>query len=430
MPKKLRLFAVLWIAALSISYSGSYGDAVVSADPNIQVTVVSTPGLTSPTGFQFVDDDTFFAIEKNSGNVRYYNNGSSSVALTLPVDSSSERGLLGIALDPNFSTNNSVYLYYSQAAAGGGWAENRVSRFTFNGTSLASETPLLSFPFDPSQANGPNHNGGPLRFGPDGMLYGVIGDLNRFGQEQNNTSAATSANAGGIFRINTDGSIPSDNPFVGGPSGFEQWFAYGVRNSFGLAFDPVTGNFWDTENGPDVFDEINLVTAGFNSGWKSLMGPSSLNPGGLNNLVQVPGSSYSDPEFSVQNPIGITSLEFLAGSILGSAYDDAVLFGDVNTGNIYLLRLNDARTGFVLDGSLTDLVANSQSELNNLLFGTGFGIVTDIQVGPDGAIYIASLTNNAIYRVVPEVDSLLMSSMAASVIGLFCVWKRSRLAMR
>ena len=399
------------LAALIVN-AGSYGASLV---PNLTVETVSTPDLSGPTGFQFVDSDTFFAIEKGSGIVRYYNNGAASQAIVLPINSFTERGLLGIALDPQFSTNGSVYLYYSQAAnLGDPWIENRVSRFTFNGATLGSETPLLSFPTDPTQANGPNHNGGPLRFGPDGNLYGVVGDMNRNGLEQNNTSASVSSDSGGIFRIATDGSIPSDNPFVGGQAGFEQWYAYGVRNSFGLAFDPITGKFWDTENGPDTNDEINVVASGFNSGWTSLMGPSSANPGGLNNLFQVPGSSYSDPEFTISDTIGITSLGFLAGSKLGSAYDDAVIFGDVNTGKLYLLHLNATRTGFALNGNLSDLLADSQTELNQLLFGTDFGIVTDIQVGPDGAVYISSLTNNAIYRVVPEFPAIGLVGAAAT----------------
>ena len=117
---------------------------------------------------------------------------------------------------------------------------------------------------------GPNHNGGPIAFGPDGKLYGITGDLNRNEAEQNyQAQANNSSQVGGIYRLNDDGTVPGDNPFSGHSNAdFHRWFAYGIRNSFGLTFDPATGNLWDTENGPGSYDEVNLVAPGFNSGWE------------------------------------------------------------------------------------------------------------------------------------------------------------------
>ena len=108
-----------------------------------------------------------------------------------------------------------------------------------------------------------------MTFGPDGKLYIVIGELNRNGQLQNISGGTAPDNTGVIFRINDDGSTPSDNPFFSQGGNLAKYYAYGIRNSFGLVFDPLTGELWDTENGPANYDEINLVQPGFNSGWES-----------------------------------------------------------------------------------------------------------------------------------------------------------------
>lgn len=391
-------------------------------DPNLIITSVPAPGLSLPTGMRFLDADSIFVIEKNSGQVKLVENGTSSVVLDLDVNTASERGLLGIALHPNFASNGWTYLYYSKS--GSSWTTNQLSRFTWNGTALVGEVPLQSFDFDAAQANGPNHDGGPLTFGTDGKLYGITGDLNRDRAEQNNqTQAGVSSGVGGIFRLNDDGSIPSDNPFFGvGDPTFDLWYAYGIRNSFGMAFDPVTDNLWQTENGPGSYDEINFVAPGFNSGWNKLMGPDSRDPqNAATDLVNLPGSAYSDPEFSWLTPIAVTSLNFLAGTSLGSSYEDAVLVGANNTPDLYLFRLNDDRDGFVLSGDLTDLVADSTTERNAVRFGQGFGVTTDIQVGPDGNVYVLSLSNGAIYQIsaVPEPATLVLAAVAALALPYF-----------
>jgi glucose/arabinose dehydrogenase len=160
-----------------------------------------------------------------------------------------------------------------------------------------------------------------------------------------------------------------------------------------------------------------------NSGWRILMGPESRDPEGegRQDLVDLLAqSSYSDPEFSFERPIGITSLAFLAGSALGPAYDDALLVGDANTGSLYLFRLNGARDGFVLSGDLADLVADrvgNVDEADLLRFGSNFDVVTDIQRGPDDAIYVASWRTGRIHRIalVPEpgTAALLVAGLAA-----------------
>ena len=399
-----------FLAAILLISCHALGQTVTDSD------LVITPfaeGLSAPTQIRFLPGGQMLVAQQN-GAIKIAAGNTSSTLIDLAVSTDGdERGLLGMTLHPDFANNPFVYVYYSVPTGStdnASWVENRLSRFTFNGTALVNEEPLRRFgEASDGQAIGTNHNAGPMTFGPDGKLYGTTGDLNRRRAEQNVQAQATaSAFVGGIYRLNDDGTPAPGNPFTASPTeDFDPWFAYGVRNSFGIAVDPATGNIWDTENGPESYDEINLVAPGFNSGWVQLMGPLSRNANDLDDLVGLPGSSYSDPEFSFFNTVAVTGLSFLPGSILGAEYDDAVIVGDANNGNLYLFRLNAARNAFVLDGALADLVADSATERDAVEFGSGFGAVTDIQVGPDGAVYVTSIGNGIVYRIVPEPSTTL-----------------------
>ncbi len=178
---------------------------------------------------------------------------------------------------------------------------NRVYRYTWNGSALVNPSLILSLPVTP----GPNHDGGIITFGPDGKLYVVIGDLNRSGQLQNHATGAAPDDTSVILRLNDDGTIPADNPFHAQGGNLAKYYAYGIRNSFGLAFDPLTNKLWMTENGPNNYDEINLVEPGFNSGWNQIMGPDSRDPQGTSDLFQVPGSHLQRPQILlVRTPSG------------------------------------------------------------------------------------------------------------------------------
>ncbi|TMB62602.1 MAG: PQQ-dependent sugar dehydrogenase [Deltaproteobacteria bacterium] len=278
-------------------------------DPDLQVTEIVS-GLSSPTTMAFIGPDDILVLQKDDGKVRRVIHGvlQPSSVLDVNVDNQSERGLLGIALHPNFPTTPFVYLYYTESTtagdSSGSPAGNRVYRYTWDGNGLTSPSLILDLPV----TTGPNHDGGIIAFGPDGKLYVVIGDLNRNGQLQNNSTGAAPDDTSVIFRLNDDGSTPSDNPFFAQGGNVARYYAYGIRNSFGMTFDPVTDKLWMTENGPNSYDEINMVDPGFNSGWNKIMGPDSRDPQNVSDLFSLTGSHYSDPKFSWLKTISIRSL--------------------------------------------------------------------------------------------------------------------------
>jgi aldose sugar dehydrogenase len=424
------ILAVCFASLATASFAQEVSDSGLVVQPYLNLT-----GLSRPTGLRFSGPGEGFLIEKETGQVKHFGAGNLSTVLDLNVQFDSERGLLGIALDPQFQSSGFVYLYYSatqvntDSSSSSNWAGNRLVRYQWNGSALVDTgvSRTLSVPAG-GQAQGPNHDGGPLTFGPDGKLYGVTGDLNRDRAEQNNQSNAnTTSGVGGIYRLNSDLSVPSGsaaNPFSGS---FSQWYAYGVRNSFGLAFDPRTGRLWDTENGPSSYDEINLVEPGFNSGWNKIMGPDSRSPQNApGDLVVLPGSAYSDPEFSFRDPVAVTSLAFLAGSAWGSAYENGLIVGDNNTGRLYLLQLNQARDGFVLSGVLGDKVADGDAQESLLAFGSGFGVVTDLQIGPDHALYVLSLSEGQVYRIAPVPEPATWALLLATLLPVIWIARRRR----
>jgi glucose/arabinose dehydrogenase len=342
----------------------------------------------------FIGPNDLLVLQKNDGRVRRVINGAlqPGEVLDIHVDNQSERGLLGIALYPDFPGTNFISLYYTESSAAGDTSgsalANRVYRYTWNGSALINPQLILDLPATP----GPNHDGGAMTFGPDGKLYLAIGDLNRDGQLQNFSGGPGPDNTGVIFRINGDGSTPGDNPFSSQP-GLAKYFAYGIRNSFGLAFDPITSQLWDTENGPNAYDEINIVRPGFNSGWERIMGPVNRDSQGTSDLVQFPGSQYVDPNFSWFDPVGPTAIVFFNSGQWGAEYQYDVFVGDINNGHLYRFKPNATRNGFLLaDPALADLVADDAGELEEVILGTNFGGITDLEVGPDGLLYVLSFS--------------------------------------
>jgi aldose sugar dehydrogenase len=396
--KRFLVLLAVWLSA----YSPALG-APSLTDPDLSVTEI-TYGLSAPTTMAFIGPDDILVLQKDDGRVRRVVSGvlQAGEVLDVAVDSASERGLLGIALHPQFPVTPLVYLYFTESSTGADTSGsptplgNRVYRYTWNGSKLTNPSLILPLPVTP----GPNHDGGVITFGPDGKLYIVIGDLNRDGQLQNFPAGPVPDDTSVILRLNDDGSIPSDNPFSSQGGNVAKYYAYGIRNSFGMAFDPVTDDLWMTENGPGSFDEINLVEPGFNSGWEKLMGPDARNANNASSLFSLAGSHYADPKFSWLNTVGPTAIVFLDSTTLGAEYENDAFVGDINNGNLYRFKPNGMRNGFVFSGAgLADLVADSGAELNETIIGTGFAGITDLKVGPDGRLYVVSFGEGKIYAV-------------------------------
>jgi aldose sugar dehydrogenase len=377
-------------------------------DPSLVAEIV-VEELSSPTSMAFMDSNNILVLEK-TGSVRLISNGilQEQPVLNIPVDTESERGLLGIA---TLEDDNTVFLYFTESDE---TLRNRVYRYNWNGETLVNPTLILDLPAIP----GPNHDAGKLVIGPDQYLYAIIGDLNHDGKLQNFLDGPEADDTGVIFKVNpNDGSAAPNNPFVNsGDSVLSRYYAYGIRNSFGLAIDPLTNMLWDTENGPAEYDEVNLVRPGFNSGWQTVMGPISRSGESVDDLVSFQGSQYIDPVFSWQIPPAVTDIEFLHSPKLGDKYANNIFVGDYNNGNIYYFEVNEDRSGIKFDASQTgliDLVADNEEELSTIIFGSGFGSITDIATGPDGFFYILSFDDGIIYRIAPSSNN----QVAASVIS-------------
>ena len=402
------VFLITIVSFIFIGYFDYVHAQPVINDPSLVAEIV-VEELSSPTSMAFMDSNNILVLEK-TGSVRLISNGilQDQPVLNVPVDTENERGLLGIA---TLEDDNTVFLYFTESDE---TLRNRVYRYNWNGETLVNPTLILDLPAIP----GPNHDAGKLVIGPDQYLYAIIGDLNHDGKLQNFLDGPEPDDTGVIFKVNpNDGSAAPNNPFVNsGDSVLSRYYAYGIRNSFGLAIDPLTNMLWDTENGPGEYDEVNLVRPGFNSGWQTVMGPISRSGESVDDLVSFQGSQYIDPVFSWQITPAVTDIEFLHSQKLGDKYANNIFVGDYNNGNIYYFEVNEDRSGIKFDASQTgliDLVADNEEELSTIIFGSGFGSITDIATGPDGFLYILSFDDGIIYRIAPSSNN----QVAASVIS-------------
>ena len=393
-------------------------------DSELDVELVYS-GLEQPTSMAFLGPDDILVLEKEKGTVQRITHGkmSEEPLIDLNVAYSHERGMLGIAVAETSSTNSShtyIFLYFTLSQIDedddtldqGYWVRNYVYRYELiNDTKLLHPQLLLSTP----PTNDTWHNGGKLLIGPDSDLYVVIGDLTKFNTSkvQNVQNGALPDTTSGILRIPKDGSLPKSG-ILGSTYPLNLYYSYGLRNSFGIDFDPVTGKLWDTENGPYYGDEINLVEPGFNSGWSKVQGiwepTENLTIGNPvlypHDLVGFDGKgNYSAPEFIWKQPVGPTGIKFLTSDRYGDGYENDLFVGDVNNGYLYHFELNRDRSRLVLEDNLSDMVAdtNNESEFKQIKFGEGFGEITDIQVGPyDGLLYVLSKNEGVIYRIIPQ----------------------------
>ncbi|HJR49087.1 MAG TPA: PQQ-dependent sugar dehydrogenase, partial [Nitrososphaeraceae archaeon] len=367
-------------------------------DLNLKVETVAT-GLALPTTMAFIGPNDILVLEKNKGTVQRIVNGQmlAEPLLRVNVSSEVERGMLGIATSQDNQTGKSkVFLYYTESE-GGEPVASRLYRYELTNEKLVNPVLLLDLPAVP----GPRHNAGNIMIGPDNNLYVSVGDLDgHITLAQNVKGASGLDGSSAILRITQDGKAVGQGML--GESGIsKKYYAYGLRNSFGMDFDPVTGKLWDTENGASYGDEINFIEPGFNSGWLQVQGmaPDNFNIEDLENF-QGKGN-YSDPEFVWTDTVGPTAIKFFGSDRLGNQYKNDIFVSDITQGNIYHFDLIGNRTNLILDGLLADKMSNNSTENQDIIFGEGFGGISDLEVGPyDGYLYVVSLGHGNIYRIV------------------------------
>jgi aldose sugar dehydrogenase len=401
-------------------------------DPSLKVETVFE-GIKTPSNMEFLGNDTILVLEKNTGIVDRIVNGAmfSEPLLDVNVSSALERGLLGVAVAQSDKNITHVFLYYteSKSADNGDGCDtpthckpgndplgNRLYRYDLVSNKLVNPKLLLDLPSNP----GPAHNGGIIKIGPDNNVYVVLGELGWMSTPASNVpqKKAPPDGRGGILRVTEDGQPLQGT--LGNGTKLKLYYAYGIRNSFGLDFDPVTGNLWDTENGPSFGDEINLVKPGFNSGWSKVQGVWEVTGGSMGRenthpdslLLNYSGKGvYVPPKFTWGIPVAPTAIKFLSSDKLGKQYKNDLFVAGANNGHIYHFDLNDGdRTELLLNGSLADRVANNTLENEGITWGKGFGIITDMRIGPaDGYLYILSINlpndKGTLFRIVPVGDS-------------------------
>jgi aldose sugar dehydrogenase len=396
-------------------------------DSNLRVESV-VEGLEFPTTMAFLGPDDFLVLEKEKGTVQRVTNGEMlpEPLLDVNVATSQERCMCGVAVTKHIPGHTYVFLYYTEAESTDAEdiserkdpVRNSLYRYELVDNKLINPKLLLDLPAIP----GPRHNGGAITIGPDNNLYVPIGDVDGSHKEldfetetQNYPDGVEADGRSGILRITLDGKPVPNGGIIGDELPLNLYYAYGVRNSFGISFDPITGKLWDTENGPGENDEINLVEPGFNSGWVQVQGMSSIsnnnefdpeNENGeefaSSSLVDFDGSGkYSDPEFVWSVTLGPTALIFLHSDKLGQQYQNDIFVGSIVTGNIYHFDLNEDRTQLVLTGDLEDKIAETrETGGQDIVFGEGFAGISDLEVGPDGNLYVVSLGQGKIFRIV------------------------------
>jgi glucose/arabinose dehydrogenase len=431
-------------------------------DSGLRIELVED-GFNFPTTMEFLGPDDFLILEKDTGLVKRVINGKTleTPLLQIEVSKKDERGLLGVAIserktpDPADGTqlnNNDITRYvflYAVQCEGKGKSENcenRIYRYELDNKNnlLINPKMLLAIPSFPESS----HVGGIVKVGPDGNLYLTVGNFQRTvpinlyeSKSQNYETGHDFDGRGGILRITQDGE-PVNEVILGNEYPLNLYYAYGIRNSFGMDFDPLTGKLWDTENGPYFADEINLVEPGFNSGAEKIFG--IWHSDGMGNKLKLDESSktydiveadkpsdllyvgkgyYSPPKFIWDKTVAPTALVFYQFNSLGNQYENDIFVGSADGGRIFNFNLNDQRDGLLLNGPLSDKIANNKEEYQDILFADGFSYITDIKIDPgSGNMYIitgskASKTEKfgEVYRIMPGEDNIMQENIAQQV---------------
>jgi len=340
--------------------------------PAVQLALVQT-GLAWPIALAFASDGRIFFAERNTGNIRIIESGAllPTPFYTLTnTATAGERGLLGLALDPGFPSTPYVYAYQTYNDAANASIYNRIVRISANGNVGTFDSVILAMP---PLSGATNHNGGVIAFGPDGKLWAVVGENANPSLAQNPMSLL-----GKVLRMNSDGSAAADNPFYSSMSWENRVYTYGHRNMFGIAWHPVTGRAYITENGPTCNDEVNLLAAGSNFGWGPMatcgsppLPPTNTNRDGANPVLPL---DWWTPT------IAPTNAAFYTGSLLPQSRNH-LMFGAYNDARLRELA-------FSADGTTV---------VNETILLTAPSGILDVEMGRDGFLWVTTAT--AIFRL-------------------------------
>lgn len=360
--KDLQIRSLLLTFTLFIFAAGSYAATVPSGFTDSLV----ASGLTNPTAMALAPDGRIFVCEQG-GALRVIKNGAllPTPFLTVTVDSTGERGLLGVAFDPNFVSNQLVYIYYTATTP---TIHNRISRFTAAGDVAMAGSETLVMDLN-NLSTATNHNGGALHFGPDSQLYVAVGD------NANGANAQSLATRlGKMLRITSTGGIPADNPFFNQATGDNRaiW-ALGVRNPFTFSFQPGVGRMFINDVGQNTWEEINDGIAGSNYGWPTCEG-----------FCNPPNPNFRDPIFAYANDAQTCAITG------GAFYNPQVIqFPSNFVGNYFFA---DFCGGWIR--KLDPAMGNAVSD-----FATGIASPVDLFVSPDGFLYYLARGNGSVGRI-------------------------------
>ncbi len=381
---KSNLIALCNVVAVffGVLYSNLFAQSFPAGFSQVQLCT----GVNNPTCMAFANDGRIF-IGKKNGEIVIFKNGALNALpfASITTSSSGERGLLGMALDPDFDNNHYVYIYYTLSSG----IRNRITRITANGDYMVPGSEVLILSLDPLSTS-TNHNGGCLKFGVDGKLYVAVGD-------NNNSVLSQDLNSyfGKLLRINPNGTAPNDNPFISGTAQKKRIWGYGFRNPFTFDIEPVTGRIMVNDVGLSSWEEINDATLpAQNFGWPNA-------EGAVNNI------NYSDPLYAYEH--GGTDQT-------GCAITSGVFFNPASTnypanfiGNYFFSDYCNAWINVINPNN----GAGSHATFATSLSGSPVALST----GPDGNLYYLSRDNQALYKIIytPAVAPPVINVQPANV---------------
>ena len=385
----------------------------VITDPNLKLEKVyegkNTLGLgelnklTSFTQFTFLENNDILLLSKNDGKVLRITNYTllPKPVLDLNVTNQWESGLLGIAA-LNKGDKTYAFLDYTESTAGdvnnstvGSPSYNKLYRYELINDKLLNPKLIFTAP----TPNRYSHIGGALEIGPDNNVYLTVGDMHGDQNASTRTMAQNYNNGtmpdgrAGILRFTFNGE-PVGTGLLGEEYPVSLYYAYGIRNSFGLDFDPVSGKLWETENGPASGDEINLVEPGFNGGWNKILGMRPYQ--NLTKYIESDGlvdfggkGKFSAPEFVWKKRVAPTALKFMDSKQLGDKYLNDLFVASYNLGEIYDFNLNENRSS-LMSSNTSNITTSKRIDIDNIRLAQNLGRITDMDVGPDGDLYVLS----------------------------------------